>query len=642
MSETKKTQTSKNNSKTGAKNVSLSFRIDSGVIEHNNRDFVAKNVIKERMELNITYKKEELSKKYEELFGKAIEEYNAKQKRADRKIGNYLEHIQNSKQEKPFYEIVVQIGDKDECGIDTENGEIAKQMLDEYIREFEKRNPNMKVFNAVMHLDEATPHLHIDFIPICHSPNRGVPVRVSLKGALKEQGMAAESLRNSEWAVWAKSEKEKLSEILKKHNFGVQKKNVKHSHMEVDKYKEYAQSIQQMNEHINFLKQKPNEELTKEELSEIKNQNDFLRSEIQKRDEKIRILAKKAGAKFVTFEVYSPDKLAFIAAELERTNIQFVEESNALYIPDWAYKNCCAIAEKYVPQKSLGVHDEIKLDIDTLIYSCDNFSELLDKLRERNYEIKTGKYPAVKSPNAQRFVRLKTLGEEYLPQHIEKRIENRERFSNAVQKKSAAANETQKRFYAAITETIIAVQTVRIRPLKNNPQRIYSFENDKHINFLSEQLLTLRDFNINSREDIYNAAEKSQQKTNETLAKIKQLSDEIPTLKSDISELKFLFSDRQNSSDAMTNVRLAAAKETAEKYGISSAEEIETLETRLRLIPTHITSLKEEASQEQANLSRLSELVRTYEKIIEGNYIDNLIAAQKEQTKTKIKNDKII
>lgn len=640
MSETKKSQTSKNNSKTGAKNVSLSFRIDSGVIEHNNRDFVAKNVIKERMELNIIYKKEELSEKYEELFGKAIEEYNAKQKRADRKINNYLEHIKNSKQEKPFYEIVVQIGDKDECGIDTENCEIAKQMLDEYMREFEKRNPNMKVFNAVMHLDEATPHLHIDFIPVCHSPNRGVPVRVSLKGALKEQGMAAESLRNSEWAVWAKSEKEKLSEILKKHNFGVQKKNVKHSHMEVDKYKEFAQSIQQMNEHINVLKQKPSEELTKEELSEIKNQNDFLRSEIQKRDEKIRILAKKAGAKFVPFEVYSPDKLAFIAAELERTNIQFVEESNALYIPDWAYKNCCAIAEKYVPQKSLGVHDEIKMDIDTLIYSCENFSELLEKLRERNYEIKNGKYLAVKSPNAQRFVRLKTLGEEYLPQNIEKRIENRERFSNAVQKKSAAANEIQKRFYAAITETIIAVQTVRIRPIKNNPQRIYSFENDKHINHLSEQLLTLRDFNLNSREDIYNAAEKSQQKINETLAKIKQLSKETPTLKSDIAALKFFFSDRKNSSDAMTNVRIAAAKETAEKYGISSAEEIETLETRLRLIPTYISSLKEEASQEQANLSRLSELVRTYEKIIEGNYIDNLIAAQKEQT--KIKNDRII
>lgn len=516
------------------------------------------------------------------------------------------------------------------------------KILDDYMREFEKRNPNMKVFNAVMHLDEATPHLHIDFIPVCHSPNRGVPVRVSLKGALKEQGMAAESLRNSEWAVWAKSEKEKLSEILKKHNFGVQKKNVKHSHMEVDKYKEYAQSIQQMNEHINVLKQKPNEELTKEELSEIKNQNDFLRSEIQKRDEKIRILAKKAGAKFVPFEVYSPDKLAFIAAELERTNIQFVEESNALYIPDWAYKNCCAIAEKYVPQKTLGVHDEIKLDIDTLIYSCENFSELLEKLRERNYEIKSGKYLAVKSPNAQRFVRLKTLGEEYLPQNIEKRIENRERFSNAVQKKSAAANETQKRFYAAITETIIAVQTVRIRPIKNNPQRIYSFENDKHINHLSEQLLTLRDFNLNSREDIYAAAEKSQQKINETLAKIKQLSEETPTLKSDIAALKFFFSDRKNFSDAMTNIRIAAAKETAEKYGITEAEEIENLETRLRLMPMYISSLKEEASQEQANLSRLSELVRTYEKIIEGNYIDNLIAAQKEQTKTEIKNDKII
>lgn len=175
------------------------------------------------------------------------------------------------------------------------------------------------------------------------------------------------------------------------------------------------------------------------------------------------------------------------------------------------------------------------------------------------------------------------------------------------------------------------MRTFRLRPQKNNPKKIYSFSNDKEINHLSEQLLTLRDFSLNSREEMYAAAEKSQQKINEILAKIKQLSEEIPTLKSDIAALKFFFSDRKNSSDAMTNVRLAAAKETAEKYGISSAEEIENLETRLRLIPTYISSLKGEASQEQTKSSRLSELVRTYEKIVEGNYIDNLIAAERER-----------
>lgn len=621
---------SQKQSKPASKNVSISFRIDSGVIEHNNRVFSAKNVIKEKTHDNIIYKIESIEDKYHELFDEALAEYNAKQNRSDRKINNYLEHIRQSKQEKPYYEIIVQIGDKDDCGVGKENGDAAKEMLDEYMKDFEKRNPNMKVFNAVMHLDEATPHLHIDFVPICHSPNRGVPVRVSLKGALKEQGMSAESLRNSEWAVWAKSEKSTLSEILRKHNFGVQKKNVKHSHMEVDEYKEYAKKVEQINEHINALKRKPASELTKEEMAEINNQNDFLRSEIQKRDDKIRILSQRLGAKFIPFDVYSPEKLAFIVDELQNSNIPVVEESNTIYVPDWAYKNCCAIAEKYkFTGRPAGIYDEIRMDIDTLIYSCENFTHFLEKLKEMGYEIKEGKYIAVKSPNAKRFVRLKTLGDEYFPNTIENRIANRNKFPDAVNIRTKNANEVQQRFYFTIMQTVIAVRTFQYRPQKTNPKRIYCFENDKEINHLSQQLLTMREYNLNSRDEIYGAAEQVQQEINDTIAKIKQLSDDIPTLKSDISQLKFFFSARQNNYyDSMTTVRLAAAKEIADKYGISSAEEIESLETRLRLSPDYINSLKDKLAQKRSKLGRISGLIRTYEKIIEGNYIDNLITAE--------------
>lgn len=93
-----------------------------------------------------------------------------------------------SKKEKPFYEVVVQFGDIENCGFGQRNFEQAKQMLDEYMKEFEKRNPNMKVFNAVMHLDEATPHLHIDFLPVCHNQKQGLSTRISMKKALEEQG----------------------------------------------------------------------------------------------------------------------------------------------------------------------------------------------------------------------------------------------------------------------------------------------------------------------------------------------------------------------------------------------------------------------------------------------------------------------
>lgn len=615
------------------RNVSLSFTIGEGLVEHNNRDFVAKNVVKERIPLNISYKKENLADKYHELFDKAVEEYNAKQKRADRKISDYLEHIRNSKQEKPFYEAIVQIGDMFDCGFEKENYEAAKIMLDEYMLDFEKRNPNLKVFNAVMHLDEATPHLHIDFVPICNSPNRGLPVRVSLKGALKEQGFTAQSSRNSEWQVWANSEKKNLETILKAHGFQKQNKNVKHSHMKVDEYKEYAQKIQEMNTHINELKKKPSSELTPGDLTEIKNQNDFLRSEIQKRDEKIRILSKRVGAKFVPFDVYSQDKIMFVCAELERIGVPFVAESNSIYIPEYAQKTCAAIAAKFIPQKNIGIRAEIALDIDRLIYSSENLADLLQKLKtELGYEIKSdAKYIAVKSPKAQRFVRLKSLGDEYLPKNLEKRIAEKEKFPNAVAAKSKTSNEIEQPFYTTITRTIIEIRTLRYNPRKTNPKKIYTFDNDRDINFLSEQLLTMRDLNLDSRDKIYAAAKDYTRNISEKNEKINQLNSEIPTLKSDIAQIKLLFSDLKNSKDTMAQMKISAAREKAEKYGIKSEEDIENLERRLKLIPMYIQNLKSELIEEQLKLARVKTLIGAYEEIVEGNYIDNLLKAQKEQ-----------
>lgn len=648
MSEITKKQTRSGNSNSGAKKVSLSFRIDDGVIEHNNRDFIAKNVVRERIPMNITYCKENLADKYHELFDKAIEEYNTKQKRADRKIDDYLEHISSSKQEKPFYEIVVQIGDKDDCGIGKENGEAAKEMLDEYMREFEKRNPNIKVFNAVMHLDEATPHLHIDFVPICHSPNRGVPVRVSLKGALKEQGLVAQSLKNSEWQAWASSEKKALSEILLKRGFGMQNKNVKHSHLDVDEYKEYAQTIQKMNEHINVLKQKPNEELTKDEMAAIKNQNDFLRSEVQKRDEKIQILSKRVGAKFVPFDVYSQEKIMFMCAELDRIGVPNIAESNCVYVPEYALKTCGSIAAHYTPPKNTGVRAEIALDIDRLIYSSENLNNLLERLKsELGYEIKTdAKYIAVKSPKAQRFVRLKSLGDDYLPKNLEKRIAEKEKFPSAVTAKTKRAVENQsfveQNFYTTITQTIIEVRTLRYKPSKTNPKKIYSFDNDKDINFLSEQLLTMHDLNLNSRDKIYEAAEECSKNISEKTEKINQLNSEIPTLRSDIAQIKLLFSDLKNSKDSMAQMKISAAREKADKYGVKSEADIENLERRLKLIPMYVQNLKAETTEEQLKLARVKDLINAYEKIIEGNYIDNMIAAQKELEQAQQKQDKTL
>ena len=626
---------------TGTQKLSLTVRVDSGVLEHNNRNFIAKNVDKDRIQFNIVYKQENVEDKYHELFDKALNEYNSKQKRADRMITDYLQHIKNSKQEQPFYEAIIQIGDMNTCGVKTPNYEVAQQMLDEYMKSFEKRNPNLKVFNAVMHLDKATPHLHIDFVPICQSPNRGLPVRVSLKGALKEQGTSGKNSKKTDRQVWAVSEKNILREILKIHNFIQDDKHVHRAHMDVDEYKEYAQTIQKMNEHINVLKQKPIEDLTSEEIAMIKNQNDFMRSEIEKRNEQLKILSRRAGAKMIPFNVFSQDKITFISSELEKNNIPFAEGSNCIFIPDYAEKTCAAIAAKYTPLQVQGVRSEIAFDIDRLILSSENFDELLEKLKEIGYEIKDGKYLAVKSPRAQRFVRLRSLGDDYLPNNIEKRIKNRDKFPNIVREKSKNANEVEQKFYITVSQTIIEIEALRYKPSKANPKKPYTFANDKDIDLLSEQLLTIRELNLNSREKIYSKAEEISKNITEKNEKIAQLADEIPTLKSDIAQIKFFFSD-VNTNDTMQQMKLAAAKEKAEKYGIKSEEDLKNLQRRLDLIPMYSQNLKAEISEEQLKLKRVRDLIDCYEKITEERYISDKISAQKEREEAEKNKNKTI
>ena len=195
----------------------ISAMVGKGSVNHNSRKFKAENVDGERTGLNIDYCNQDIKKVYHELFDEALERYNAKQTRADRKIANYYDKIANSKQEKPFHEIILQIGDKDNMSAESENGELAKAILDEYFKGFRERNPWLKVFSAHLHMDEATPHLHIDFVPFVTGSKRGLDTRVSLKQALAKQGFKGGSRGDTEWNQWVSAEKSALAFVMERY-----------------------------------------------------------------------------------------------------------------------------------------------------------------------------------------------------------------------------------------------------------------------------------------------------------------------------------------------------------------------------------------------------------------------------------------
>ena len=215
----------------------ISAMVGHGSVNHNSRKFHAKNTDPERSHLNVTYCQENIKAVYHELFDEALERYNAKQTRADRRIENYYEKIRSGKQEKPFHEIILQVGNKDDMSADSNEGRLAAVVLDEYMKAFQERNPNLRVFSAHLHMDEATPHLHIDFVPFTTGSKRGLDTRVSLKQALAAQGFKGGTRGDTEWSQWVRSEKEQLSNLMERHGIEWEDKGTHDKHLSVLDYK---------------------------------------------------------------------------------------------------------------------------------------------------------------------------------------------------------------------------------------------------------------------------------------------------------------------------------------------------------------------------------------------------------------------
>lgn len=214
----------------------ISVMIGKGCLNHNERKFHAKNTDPERTYLNQTYCNERIRNVYHELFDDAVKRYNAKQKRSDRCISDYYRKIRTGKQEKSFHEVIIQIGNKDDTGTMTENGKIAVGALNEYMENFQKRNTYLRVFSAHLHMDEATPHLHIDFVPFTTGSKRGLDTRVSLKQALATQGFKGGSRQDTEWNQWVDAEKQQLALVMERHGIEWEKLGTHEKHLSVLNY----------------------------------------------------------------------------------------------------------------------------------------------------------------------------------------------------------------------------------------------------------------------------------------------------------------------------------------------------------------------------------------------------------------------
>ena len=211
----------------------ISGMVGKGSVNRNTRAFTAKNVDSDRSGANIHFCNEDIKQVYNKLFDEALERYNAKQKRKDQVIDDYYEKIRQGKQEKLFHEVIFQIGNKDDMNAKSEEGLLAKKILTEFMDEFQARNPNLYVFSAHLHIDEETPHLHIDFVPYITGSKRGLDTRVSLKSALAAEGFTGGTRSATEWNQWIAAEKRELAMVMERYGVKWLQKGTHEKHLSV-------------------------------------------------------------------------------------------------------------------------------------------------------------------------------------------------------------------------------------------------------------------------------------------------------------------------------------------------------------------------------------------------------------------------
>ena len=380
----------------------ISFMTGKGSVNHNSRKFHAKNTDPERSCLNVEYCNENIKDVYHELFDEALARYNEKQTRSDRRIDDYYEKIRSGKQEKPFHEIILQIGDKDNMGAKTENGQLAVKVLDKYMQDFQRRNPTLRVFSAYLHMDEATPHLHIDFVPYTTGSKRGLDTRVSLKQALSALGFKGGTRRETELNQWVAYEKEQLAAVMLEHGIEWEKKGTHEKHLSVLDFekKERAKEVAELEQSISDGKERLSDiqiqhRKAVQETEQIRQKGEAIRQEVSELSEISDLLKEQATTlaedkkKLLSDNVklekqqkklqQDIEKMVQSKAVMER-NIHAYDEDEKWQLPEPA---ALMSAKAYKDKKAFPLVEKLKETIKALTIKCAQLAEQGKKLKEK-------------------------------------------------------------------------------------------------------------------------------------------------------------------------------------------------------------------------------------------------------------------
>ncbi|MBQ8920945.1 MAG: plasmid recombination protein [Oscillospiraceae bacterium] len=464
------------------KSLSVSFTlgracaVHSANISHNNRKFNAENVDPTRIASNIAYKQQYVEDAYNQLFGKALREYNAKQKKECRKIEDYYAHIVRGRREEPYYEAIVQFGDCHTAPSGTPDGDRVKEMLDEYMKSFQQRNPNLYVFNAVLHDDEASPHLHIDFIPFYSKGRKiGLSKGVSMRAALREMGFVPKNSSVNQLVMWEESERKFMEELLRRHGYEREDKDARYQHMTVDQYKS-SQEAKRMTESLRASRS-------------VSHYDDMgvLKMQLALSQHYAQVLEAQQESPYMSFFYADDTKQTFVQDELRRRGIPYRETENGFEAQKCYVDEIRKVEDNYRRPKR-AARDVLRDDVDKALMQSKNFDEFLERLERLKYEVKRGKYIAVRPQFGANYIRLKSLGEFYSENALRNRIAMKHDYENNLKQHVEEAKRSKAPNYRVLQMMYfytIAFSKGYMPVRKKNPRCVLTWKNDAHLDKLS-------------------------------------------------------------------------------------------------------------------------------------------------------------
>ena len=588
---------------------------------HNNREFYAPNIDPVRTPENIIFTCEPIQAAYEKLFSDSLAAYNAKQRQPCRRIRDYLSHISEGKREEAFYEIVVQFGDYKSAFDPRIN---LPELLDEYMKGFQARNPNLHVFNAVMHLDEVSPHLHIDFVPFyTKGRQRGLRKGVSMRAALLEQGFAPKHSGENQLTRWEASERSEMEAILHRHGLNREDKHAQYSHMTVSEYKAF-QDARNMALTLRQMRSVSHSEITPEVIRKLK-------MELQAAQQKTNQLEAEKRSPYKCFYYSDDEKREFVQQKISQAEIPFRETDHGFEVPECYVKQIREIEKTYrVPAGS--VRSQLRDDVDRMLYQSKDFDGFLARLQANGFAVKRGRYISLKPPYSERYIRLKSLGEHYDELSLRSRIRAKQRAEERLNATIEKQMESKTLYLYSLQETkryMIAFSKDLLPMRRKDQAQPFMWKNDAEL----DKLLVLnRQLNEGmTPESIRQKAEMLEREAQNEYEKQEAAETDMQIYLDLKEKIGILFEGKQ--SERFTQEQ---ARATLKQYPIINATNYFCIENAVKTGREELQKHTEAHRKLRDELKKVTDSLSILERVQNCTYVMSLIEKEKLIRQTEV------